>query len=158
MNQPRRSWAGAGTRPVAPKQVVRESFYVYAAVAPSLGKMTSLLLPYSDTEMMQLFLNQVSEDFKDYFIVMQIDRAGWHMSENLKVPENIRLLPQPPYSPELNPAEHLWEFIKENFLHNRLWKALDEVEDVVVDSLRALAANPELLKSMTWFPHLRINL
>ena len=57
INEPKKCWSPQGVRPLAPKQIVRESFYVYTAVAPSIGKMTSLILPYANTEMMNIFLN-----------------------------------------------------------------------------------------------------
>ena len=65
-------------RPRSPRQIVREYTYVYAAVAPQEGKMTSLILPKADTAMMNLFLEHVAKTFADSFIVMQVDRAGWH--------------------------------------------------------------------------------
>jgi hypothetical protein len=73
---------------------------VFAAVAPAEGKMTSLVLPTANTAMMQLFLEHVSQTFAAYFIVMQVDRAGWHGAKALVVPDNMRLIPQPAYSPE----------------------------------------------------------
>ncbi len=94
-------------RPKAPGQVIREFSYVNAAVAPEQGLMTCLILPSADTEMMNLFLAQLDQDFADYFLVMQVDQAGWHRAKDLKVAENIRLIYQPPYSPEVNPVEHL---------------------------------------------------
>jgi transposase-like protein len=72
-------------RPKVPRQVIRESSYVYAAVAPEQGLMTSLILPCANTAMMNLFLAQVAEDFADYFIVMQVDQAGWHRAKDLQV-------------------------------------------------------------------------
>src|SRR5437773_5446048 len=105
---PRRAWAPPGVRPRSPRQVVREYIYVYAAVAPAEGKMTSLILPTADTAMMNLFLSHVAKTFADFFIVMQVDQAEWHQAKDLQVPENIRLIPQPAYSPELNPVEHVW--------------------------------------------------
>ena len=77
ISTPKRAWAPPGMRPQAPRQVIRQSSYVYAAVAPEQGLMTSLILPSADTEMMNLFLAQVAQDFADYFIVMQVDQAGW---------------------------------------------------------------------------------
>ena len=59
--------------------------------------------------MMNLFLQQVSVEFADYFVVMQVDKAAWHRSNALKVPENIRLIQPPDYSPQLMPVEHIWE-------------------------------------------------
>ena len=91
----RSCWSPAGIRPVVPKQQVREYVYAYVAVAPQLGQMTTLVLPYANTQMMNLFLKQVSEEFREYFIIMQVDKAAWHRSKSLQIPENIRLLPQP---------------------------------------------------------------
>jgi hypothetical protein len=134
---------------------VRDYTYVYAAVAPAEGKMTSLVLPIANTAMMQLFLEHVSRTFADYFIVMQVDRAGWHGAKALVVPENIRLIPQPAYSPELNPVEHLWEELREKHLPNLALPALDEVIERVCVGLQELETSPERLRSMTFFPHFR---
>src|SRR5205085_10325954 len=101
ISQRRRAWAPTGIRPRSPRQVVREYTYVYAAVAPAQGKMTSLILPRADTAMMNLFLEHVATTFAHYFLVMQVDQAGWHRAKDLNVPENIRLIPQPLHSPDL---------------------------------------------------------
>jgi hypothetical protein len=156
ISMPRRCWAPAKIRPLVARQVVREYVYVYSAVAPASGQMTSLLLPGADTAMMNLFLEHVSHEFADYFIVMQVDRAGWHDGEELSVPENIRLLLQPAYSPELNPVEHLWDYLRENYFHNWAAPTLKQVIEVLIESLQDLAADIELIRSMTYFPHLRI--
>ena len=74
----RRAWSPPGTRPQAPRQVIRTYLYVFTAVCPALGRMTSLILPWANTEMMNIFLQQVAEDFSDYFIFMLADQAGWH--------------------------------------------------------------------------------
>ena len=155
ISQPRRAWAPPGIRPRSPRQVVREYTYVYAAVAPAEGKMTSLILPRADTAMMNLFLEHVATTFANYFLVMQVDQAGWHQAKDLKVPENIRLIPQPPYSPELNPTEHLWEHLREKKFPNRACSSLEEVIDHVCEGLIQLEAEPERLRSMTYFPHFR---
>jgi hypothetical protein len=100
MSMPRRAWAPPGVRLCAAHHIVREYTHVYAAVAPAEGKMTSLMLPAADTEMMNLFLEHVSTTFAKYCVVMQVDRAGWHQSKDLNIPANIRLIAQPAYSPE----------------------------------------------------------
>ncbi len=84
ISQPRRAWAPPGVRPRSPRQIVREYTYVYAAVAPEEGKMTSLILPRADTAMMNLFLEHVAKTFEEYFIVMQVDQAGWHQAKDRK--------------------------------------------------------------------------
>lgn len=156
ISTPKRAWAPAGMRPKAPRQVIREFSYVYAAVAPEQGLMTSLILPHANTQMMNLFLAQVAQDFADYFIVMQVDQAGWHRAKDLKVPENMRLIFQPAYSPEVNPVEHLWEEVREKYLHNRLFASLDELIEVLCQALSELTQDTERLRSMMFFPHFRM--
>jgi len=158
ISDPRRCWAPPGICPKAPKQLIREYLYAYAAVCPALGQMTSLILPYANTEMMNIFLKQVSDDFTNYFVLMVVDRAGWHKSMELKVPENIRLIEQPSHSPELNPAEHLWEDLREKEFHNEAFGSLDQVEHALCEGLRRIEADPEALRSMTLFPYLDITL
>lgn len=122
----------------------------------ALGKMTSLILPYTNTEMMNLFLKEAAEDFKDFFVIMLIDRAGWHMSKRLNVPENIKLIPQPPYSPELNPVEHVWEHLREKATPNKAFKSLEQLQDTLCRHIIALGNAPGQLRSMTNFPYMRI--
>ncbi len=156
INEHRPCWAPRGMRPKAPRQIVRAFVYVYAAVCMALGKITSLILPYANTEMMNLFLQEVAQDFKDYFVIMLVDQAGWHTSKKLVIPENVRLIPQPPHSPELNPAEHLWEDLRENAMPNTAFRSLDHVEQALCRRLVDLANNPERIRSMTNFPYLRV--
>jgi transposase len=155
-NDTRRAWAPAATRPQSPRQIIRNYLYVFTAVCPALGRMSSLILPMANTEMMNLFLAQVAEDFPDYFILMLVDQAGWHISRRLKVPENLRLIELPARSPELNPAEHIWEELKEKNFANKAFEDLDEVEENLCLGLNALADNPDKVRSMTNFPYLNI--
>lgn len=100
ISRPRACWATPGVRPEGPAQRIRASLYAFAAVAPSLGKICALLLPNAETESMHIFFQEVSSLFSHSFLVMQVDGAGWHHAKNLVVPENRRLIKQPPYSPE----------------------------------------------------------
>lgn len=158
VNIPRSSWAPMGTRPLVPRQIVREAFYVYSAVCPSLGKMSSLILPYANTEMMNLFLANVSEEFIENEIIMLVDGAGWHKSKELKIPYNIHFIIQPPYSPEVNPTEHIWDEIREKYLHNKIFSSLKETINRVSNGIRELSSKNELIKSMTLFSYLNISL
>jgi transposase len=158
INPPRRCWAPKPIRPVVRNQIVHEFLYVFAAVCPYLGRLTALILPYANTEMMTLFLQQVAVDFRDYIVVMLLDQAAWHTTHKLAVPENMRLLPLPPGSPELNPTEHLWEDLRENEMANQPFDSLDRVEDALCHGINRLAANPGCLRSLTNFPYLRLTL
>jgi hypothetical protein len=152
----RRAWSPLGIRPQAPRQVIRTYLYVFTAVCPALGRMTSLILPWANTEMMSIFLRQVAEDFSGYFILMLVDQAGWHTSQRLEVPENIRLIKIPPRSPELNPSEHIWEELREKNFANKAFRDLDGVENNLCRGLNDLARDPEKLRSMTNFPYLNL--
>jgi transposase len=100
---------------------------------------------------MSLFLAELSDNHQDENIVLIMDRAGWHTAKNLIVPRNITLHWLPPYSPELNPVEHLWDEIREKWFQNRYFQSLDAVEDQLVDALAFLMRHPELVKTMTLF-------
>jgi len=155
--EPRRCWAPAGIRPHTPKQAIRQAVYAFAAIAPNLGKLVALVLPSADTDMMTLFLQQVSQEFADSFIVMQVDQAGWHRSRELHIPENIRLIFQPPYSPELNPVEHLWDELREKYFLNRLFSSLDALQEQLCVGLNELTVDPNRIRSLTLFPHFCIS-
>ena len=115
-----------------------------------------MILPYANTEMMSLFLEHVAEDFKRFFVIILIDRAGWHTAKKLRIPENIRLVPQPSHSPELNPVEHIWEDLREKAMPNKAFKSLDHLEEALCRRLRELDKLPEIVRSMTNFPYLRV--
>jgi DDE superfamily endonuclease len=134
--------------------MVREYVYVYCAVAPAQGEMTALILPSADTAMMNLFQEHVSQTFSKFFIVMQVDGAGWHHSDELVIPSNIRLIEQPPYSPEVNPVEHVWDDLREKHFGNRAFPSLDTLIEVLCQGLNELADDSVRLRSLTGFPHL----
>jgi transposase len=148
---PRRCWAPEGFRPSVPAQLIREFTYVFAAVSPCDGVMDSLILPEVNTQVMSIFLEEVSSRHHDDFIIMFMDRAGWHRSHNLTVPENMILKWLPPYSPECNPVEHIWEDIRENWFSNTVFNSLDAVENTLVDSLVALETNTQKVFALTGF-------
>jgi transposase len=156
ITQPVKCWAPLGMRPCAPSQIVRQAIYAFAAIAPKTGQMVSLILPTANSDMMSLFLEQVSKDFIDSFVVMQVDGASWHHSQKVCIPENIRLIFQPPYSPQVNPTEHLWEEIREKYFPNRAFPSLDAVQDQLCTALQELSLDPVRVRSMTYFPHIRV--
>jgi transposase len=156
INGAKRSWAPWGVRPLVPTQVVRQYIYAYTAVCPDTGECTSLILPFANTQMMNIFLDHVSKEFIEYNIIMLVDKAGWHRSNNLKIPENIRLINQPSHSPELNPVEHIWDEIREKHFYNKAFKSMKEVENALCTGLNNLNANQDYVSSLTNFPYLNI--
>lgn len=151
INDPRRCWAPPGVRPQVGAQLVREYSYAFAAVSPHDGTLDSLILPEVDTETMSIFLAEVAARHPQEFILMVLDGAGWHKAKGLKIPENIRLIPLPPYSPQLNPAEHLWEEIREKWFTNLVFDSLDAVENHLTEALRTLEQNQEKVRSLASF-------
>jgi len=158
MDPPRRCWAPKPLRPRVPRQMVREFVYVFAAVCAALGRLTTLILPRADTAMMTLFLRHLAETFRGYFIVLLVDRAGWHRAKALAIPENIRLLEQPAHSPEVNPAEHIWEELREKALPNMTFRSLDGLVNTLCEGIKELAADSKRVRSMTDFPYMRLTL
>jgi transposase len=139
-----------------PQQIIRQYLSVFTAVAPQSGEMVSLIFPTSNAEIMTIFLERVSQQFPDFFLVMQMDGAGWHRSHNVQVPENIRLLFQPPYSPELNPVEHIWDDIREKYFNNHQFSSLDALQERLCSALNELSSQTDYVRSMTYFPHISI--
>ena len=91
---------------------------------------------------MSMFLGEVAQRHAEEFIVMVMDQAGWHLAGELLVPSNVRLVFLPPYSPELNPAEHLWEVLREERFANTVFADLDAIEAVLTAGLRDLESDP----------------
>jgi transposase len=144
----RRCWAPYPMRPMCQAMLTHEYTYAYGAVDVCSGQMDSLILPQVNTGGMQLFLNEVSKRYPDERIVMVIDGAGWHRSARLKAPSNIYLLKLPPYAPELNPIEHVWDELREKYFHNQAFDSLNELEDRLMLGLKTLEQNPETVRTI----------
>ncbi len=153
---PKSCWCAKPHRPQLAKQQIRQAVYAYTAVCPKLAKTTSLILPYANTEMFNIFLDQVGKDFRNYKLIIQVDQAGWHKSKTLKVPDNIALIQQPSCSPELNPVEHIWDELREKFLNNKIHHSMEDLIDQLAIGLKAIANYGDKLTSMTLFNHLNV--
>ena len=104
--------------------------YIFGAICPKKGKGARLVLPYCDTEAMQEHLAEISNAVDPgAHAVLILDQAGWHVTPKLKVPDNITLMFLPPRSPELNPVENLWQFMRDNWLSNRIFTDYDDIVD-----------------------------
>lgn len=152
ISDPRRCWAPMPMRPIVACAVVREFTYAYAAVCPADGKMDSLVLPEASTRCMNIFLAELSRRYPDDHIVLVMDGAGWHRATGLEKPQNMSFVFLPPYSPELNPVEHIWDELREKYFHNQLFASLRGVEDRLVDGLVDLEQSPEVVRSITGWP------
>lgn len=151
ISDPRRCWAPPGVRPVVGAHVVRQYTYAFAALSPHDGVLDSLILPVVNAHTMSLFLAEVAQRHADEFVLMVLDGAGWHHTLHLVIPENMRLVHLPPYSPELNPPEHLWDEIREKWFPNLVFRQLDGVEDILELALRTLENDPLRVSSLAGF-------
>ena len=125
-----RRWAKRGTRPSAPKDQRTASAYIFGAICPKLGKGAALVLPRCNIAAMNLHLREIAAAVAPgAHAVLLLDQAGWHLSVKLAVPSNITIMPLPPKAPELNPVENLWQFIRDNWLSNRIFQSYDDILD-----------------------------
>ena len=157
INDPRRSWAMPGIRPIAHKQIIREYTYAYGAFFPEGGRMDSLILSRMDSHCMQLFLDEVSQRYPDHLILMIMDGAPNHKSELVKVPGNIRILHLPPYCPQLNPSENMWDEMREKFFANRSFSSMDHLERELCQALNHYETHPETVQSITNWEWMKLN-
>jgi hypothetical protein len=148
----RRCWAPAPLRPTVRNGYEREFTYVYGAVSPQEGQLDWSLSEKMNTVEMNGFLLQVSEAHRQEFIVMVVDGASSHKGKDLVVPENIRLIALPGYSPELNPEEHVWDEVREKAFPNLVLDRMDLVVERLKHELSALASNAERVRSITAWP------
>src|SRR6202030_936426 len=154
MNRLRPCWAPIGTRPEVAAQLIREYIYLYGAVAPKDGTCVYLIMPTANTACFQAFLDVLSRKFARQHILLVLDGAPNHRSGQLVVPDNIALLFLPPYSPELNPKENLWDEIREKIFKNYALKSIDAVHQKLHEAILYMDRNPEVVKSITSFPYI----
>jgi transposase len=147
-------WAQTGSRPTAVRQTKYDWCYLYAAVEPASGASAALIAPNADTGTMNQFLRILDIERKpDEHIVLIMDGAGWHKSKALHLPDGITVLLLPPYSPELNPVENLWHYLRCHYLSNRAYNNYDELFDAGTDAYRRLT--PDLIRSVCACPYLK---
>ena len=113
--------------------------------------MDSLILPEVNANVFVLFLEEVATRHAEEFVIMFVDGAAWHTAMGLSLPNNLCLSFLPPYSPELNPAEHLWDCIRENWFPNKKFNSLDAVEDTLVEALISLENDAIKVQNLTGF-------
>lgn len=152
MSDPRACWAPAPKRPVVGLALVREFKYEYAAVSPCRGDLDYMTSEKMNTENMSRFLKQVSAAHEQDFIVMVLDGASSHKGKKLQVPENVALVFLPSYSPELNPAEQIWNVLRRDYFANKVFDSLDAAILQAEKGLANMASNGGVLKRLTNWP------
>lgn len=154
-----RVWAPRGSRPRAPRDCRYDWAYIFGAVCPARDHGVALVLPRVDCGMMNLHLKAISAAVREgAHAVIVLDGAGWHTSKaRVRVPDNISLLPLPPYAPEINPAENIWEYLRSNWLANRVYENYDAIVEACCDAWNKLASEPGRIKSIASREWARVN-
>lgn len=129
-NKITRRWARRGSGPSAPRDQRTASTYIFGAICPKQGKGAALVLPVCNTQAMTLHLADIaSKVAPGKHAILLLDQAGWHLSSRLIVPPNITLIALPAKCPELNPQENIWQFMRDNWLSNRIFKSYADILD-----------------------------
>lgn len=119
------------------------------AVCPQTGQSVGLLAPYLNTDSVNAFFKEFKKETDTgVHVVMLWDQAGFHMSKKVKVPENVTLIPLPPYSPELNPIENLWHYLRSHYWSNRSYVDYDELRLAAIDAWQKSVLDADLIKSV----------
>ncbi|MEG3979101.1 IS630 family transposase [Microcoleus sp. herbarium8] len=156
----RRCWAQAPDRPMVDNGYEREFTYVYGAVSPVEGELDWMICDKMNTDRMGEFLAKVSAAHSDEFMVMIVDGASSHVAKALVVPENILLYRLPPYAPQLNPQEHLWDELREKEFPNRVFESMEGVRKQLNEGLPKLASDNAKIRGICawpWIINLNLN-
>lgn len=135
-----------GVKPIGPIQWQFKAFYLYGVVEPLTGESFFLEFSHLDSKCFQVFLDQFSQTYTDSLNVLQLDNGSFHLAYSLRIPGNVTLLLQPPYSPDVNPIERVWQHIKDQ-LSWLNFKTLNELRQRVDEILHSLT--PERIASLT---------
>ena len=144
-----RLWARKGTRPRQPADQRYQSAYLFGAVCPARGTGAALMMPKANTFAMQAHLDEISRHIAPgAHAALLMDRAGWHTTGKLKVPNNITIILLPSRSPELNPVENIWQYLRANWLSNRVFPTYGDILDAGCQAWNRLIAQPETITSI----------
>jgi hypothetical protein len=144
-----RPWARRGTRPRQRGDQRYDNACLSGAICPARGVGAALALPYADTDMMQLHLDEISRNVADgAHAVVRLDRAGWHTTGKLDMPKTITPIFLPSRAPELNPIENVWQYLRQTWLSNTVFEAYHPIVNAACDASPRLIAQPERITSI----------
>lgn len=144
-----RVWAGRGTRPAAPKQTAYGNLHVLTAACPATGRAEGLISPVLNAGVVQVFLDQLAATIpRGTHVVLVWDGAGYHVAKALRVPANLTLVGLPPYSPELNPVERLWRYLRQRHWSNRVYDDIEALEEAALAGWRAVCLDEPKVRSI----------
>jgi transposase len=149
-------WWSRGRRPPGRRDKRFGWIYLFAAVEPATGADVALVLPEATTAAMNLFLAEFGRGLpEDVHAALVLDGAGWHVAKALAVPANVTLVPLPPYSPELDPVERVWLYLRERFLSLRVFRDYRAIVDACCIAWNRLVAEPDRIRSLCDHPWIR---
>ncbi len=153
-------WALRGSRPAAVRDNRHDSAYLFGAVCPTRAVGAAIIMPAVNSEAMAEHLQEISTQvLSGAHAILLCDSAGWHQKgTRLNIPENITLLPLPPYSPELNPMENIWEYLRANQLSMLVWDSYEAILAACKEAWNFLIQNPERIRSIAQRDWASVNL
>ena len=144
-----RQWARKGTRPRQPKDQRYQSLYIFGSICPARGTGAALAMPWANTHAMQAHPREISRQVAPgAHAALLLDRAGWHITGELKIPKNITLLFLPSKAPELNPVENIWQFLRQTYLSNRVFETYEQILDAPCHARNRLIDQPWRIMSI----------
>ena len=145
-----RKWAKRGTRPRAPQDTRYEWAYIFGAVCPARAQTAALVLPYANSEAMNLHLIEISKTVaQGAHAIVVMDGAAWHSAKALNVPDNLSLMILPPYAPELNPIENVWAYLRANCLAISVFDNYEQIVDKCCEAWKFFANDHERVRAIT---------
>ena len=143
-------WAPVGSRPRMVRDNRHVSTYIFGAICPDRAVGAALIMPYANSHAMNEHLKEISSQVAPgAHAVLVCDGAGWHLpGQKLRVPDNITLLSLPPYSPELNPMENVWDYLRQNKLCAQVWDTYEDIVDACDTAWRFLTNDPDRIRTI----------
>jgi hypothetical protein len=144
-----RQWARTGTRQRQPADQRYENAYLFGAICPARGTGAAIASPWVNTEAMQAHVDEIARQVTSgAHAVLIMDRAAWHATSKLLMPPNITPILLPSRAPELNPVENVWQYMRANWLSNRVFENYDAIIEAICEAWNNLMKLPETIKSI----------
>jgi transposase len=144
-----RVWAPKGTRYRLKKQQQFLNAYIFGAVCPEKDMGAAVVMPYANTAAMKIHLEEISKNIPEgRHAAVILDQARWHTAKHLNIPENITLVPLPPYSPELNAQEPVWLVLRQDYLANMCFDSVEHIINSACEAWNNFVHSPQKIKSL----------
>ena len=144
-----RIWAIKGSRPRVVRQQQFEHAFIFGAVCPQRDDAVAIIMPEVNNETMSMHLQEISNRTAlGRHAIVVMDRAGWHIANALQKFNNLTILFLPPYSPELNPVEQVWQWLRDKFLANRCFQNYDDILNSSALAWQSFVAVKETVRNL----------